>query len=197
MAVNLTYLRRNPKPFWVGFFCLLLIARFSGPAVYAQGTGAAMQGTVTDSTGAVVPGATVTASNTETNLQRTVQSSSRGFYLISNLPPGRYRVQVTSPGFQSSVRENIELVVAQQLTLNVIGPGLTEMDISLFKTTQISERLRMQFRAEVFNVINRTNFGIPGVVVLTPSGAPASSAGKVTRTATESRQIQFGMKLTW
>jgi hypothetical protein len=79
----------------------------------------------------------------------------------------------------------------------LIGPGLAEVDLSLFKTTQLSERWRMQFRAEVFNLFNRPNFGIPGVVVLTTSGAPASSAGVITGTATTSREIQLGMKLIW
>ncbi|OFW39667.1 MAG: hypothetical protein A3J28_12525 [Acidobacteria bacterium RIFCSPLOWO2_12_FULL_60_22] len=79
----------------------------------------------------------------------------------------------------------------------LIGPGLAEVDMSLFKSTQITERWRMQFRAEVFNLFNRVNFGIPGVVVLTPSGTPASSAGRITATGTTSREIQFGLKLIW
>ena len=79
----------------------------------------------------------------------------------------------------------------------LVGPGLAEMDLSLFKNTQINERWRLQFRTEVFNLFNRPNFGIPGVVVLTTSGAPASSAGVITGTSTTSREIQFGLKLIW
>ena len=77
------------------------------------------------------------------------------------------------------------------------GPGLEDVDFSLFKTTQITERFNVQFRAEFFNVLNHTNFGLPSNIVLTTSGAPASSAGLISSTATDAREIQFGLKLRW
>jgi hypothetical protein len=52
----------------------------------------------------------------------------------------------------------------------------------------------LQFRAEVFNVLNRANFGTPNAIVFA-NGAISSSAGLITATATTSRQIQFGLKL--
>jgi len=74
------------------------------------------------------------------------------------------------------------------------GPGLSEVDLSAFKNTVITEKVLLQFRAEVFNVLNRANFGTPNAVVF--SGASYSpSAGLITVTATSSRQIQFGLKL--
>ena len=77
----------------------------------------------------------------------------------------------------------------------LIGPGLTAFDMSLFKTTRISERWGLRFQAEFFNLLNHSNFGIPSTVMLTTSGTPAGSAGFISTTATNSRQIQFGMKL--
>ena len=77
------------------------------------------------------------------------------------------------------------------------GPGLTDVDMSMFKTTRLTERSSLQFRAEAFNLLNRSNFGLPNLVMLTPSGAPASSAGAITTTATTSRQIQLGLKVSW
>lgn len=74
------------------------------------------------------------------------------------------------------------------------GPGLTDVDASLFKTTSITERANLQFRAEVFNVMNHPNFGTPNATVFS-SGAISPSAGLITSTATTSRQIQFGLKL--
>lgn len=74
------------------------------------------------------------------------------------------------------------------------GPGLATADLSLFKTTTISERVSMQFRAELFNVLNRANFGTPNAIVFAGS-AFSPSAGLITGTATTSRQIQFGLKL--
>ncbi len=102
----------------LGLLCLPAIAPAPHSSLYAQGTGAVIQGTVTDASGAVIPGATVTALNVETNLQRAVESNSAGIYVITNLPPGKYRLQVSMQGFQTSIRENIELVVGQQMTLN-------------------------------------------------------------------------------
>jgi hypothetical protein len=84
------------------------------------------------------------------------------------------------------------------------GPGLGELDVSAAKTTTIHERVRAEFRAEFFNVLNRANFTTPNAVVYssgpTPSAATAApalspTAGLVTATSTTSRQIQFGLKL--
>jgi len=74
------------------------------------------------------------------------------------------------------------------------GPGLAELDLSLFKNTAITERVGLQFRAEFFNALNHANFGTPNATVFS-SGAISSSAGVITTTATTSRQIQFGLKL--
>ena len=74
------------------------------------------------------------------------------------------------------------------------GPGLANVDASLFKETAISERARLQFRTEVFNILNRANFGTPNATVFS-NGAVSPSAGLITATATTSRQIQFGLKL--
>ncbi len=74
------------------------------------------------------------------------------------------------------------------------GPGLANLDFSLLKDTAVSERVNVQFRAEFFNILNRTNFGTPNAIVF--SGATLSgSAGLITSTTTTSRQIQFGLKL--
>jgi hypothetical protein len=74
------------------------------------------------------------------------------------------------------------------------GPGLADLDISLFKNTGLSERTNLQFRAEFFNVLNRANFGTPNAIVFSGT-TTSSSAGLITTTATTSRQIQFGLKL--
>jgi hypothetical protein len=74
------------------------------------------------------------------------------------------------------------------------GPGLAEMDASLFKNTAISEHTSLQFRAEFFNVINHPNLGPPNATVFS-SGAANASAGLITTLATSPRQIQFGLKL--
>jgi hypothetical protein len=79
---------------------------------------------------------------------------------------------------------------------SLTGPGLSELDLSATKNSHITERLGLQFRAEFFNIINRTNFLTPNEVVYSAAGSGISpTAGLVTATSTTSRQIQFGAKL--
>ena len=74
------------------------------------------------------------------------------------------------------------------------GPGLVNVDTSLFKNIRISERWKLQFRAEVFNLFNHSNFQYPIEIVFSGTEI-SSSAGAIRTTATSSRQIQFALKL--
>ena len=76
----------------------------------------------------------------------------------------------------------------------LIGPGLADVDLSLFKNTGITEKTNLQFRAEFFNILNRSNFGPPNTTVFSGT-AVSPSAGLITTTATFPRQIQLGLKL--
>jgi hypothetical protein len=78
------------------------------------------------------------------------------------------------------------------------GPPLSETNLSLAKKFAFSERLNLQFRAEIFNVFNHTSFNAPNPVVFAAAaGGPSATAGVITSTVTSSRQIQFGLKLLW
>ncbi|MDQ2777088.1 MAG: hypothetical protein M3Y57_19535 [Acidobacteriota bacterium] len=78
------------------------------------------------------------------------------------------------------------------------GPGLATLDFSALKELPLSEKLKLQFRSEFFNILNHTNFSTPNPVVFTSAGsAPSSTAGVISATSTTSRQIQFGLKLLW
>ena len=80
----------------------------------------------------------------------------------------------------------------------LIGPGFAALDISLLKTTVLTERIKLQFRAEFFNILNHANFGTPNTIVFaSASAAPLPTAGVITSTAGTSRQIQFGLKLSF
>jgi hypothetical protein len=78
----------------------------------------------------------------------------------------------------------------------LIGPGLATWDFSVHKDTKIREQMNLQFRAEIFNLLNRANFNQPNEVVFTPAGV-SPTAGVITSTSTTSRQVQFGLKLLW
>jgi len=80
----------------------------------------------------------------------------------------------------------------------LIGPGLAELDFSLLKNTSLTEKLKLQFRAEFFNIFNSVNFNTPNSIVFTSAGTlPSSTAGVITGTSTTSRQVQFALKLLW
>jgi hypothetical protein len=79
---------------------------------------------------------------------------------------------------------------------SLVGPGLTDVDFSATKKTQLTERLGLQFRAEFFNILNHANFTSPNEVVFSSATSGVSpTAGVITATSTTSRQIQFGAKL--
>jgi hypothetical protein len=88
---------------------------------------------------------------------------------------------------------------------NIIsGPGLVNLDFSLFKNNpirRISETFNVQFRAEIFNIINHANFSLPiepdNTDVFDNTGAPTGTEGLLTTTSTDSRQIQFALKVVW
>jgi hypothetical protein len=84
----------------------------------------------------------------------------------------------------------------------IVGPGLLNFDFSLFKNIpvkRISEKFNVQFRAEFFNVLNRTNFQAPqdtNTISYDPSGQPLPG-GSLDSTVTDSREIQFALKFVW
>jgi hypothetical protein len=78
----------------------------------------------------------------------------------------------------------------------LIGPGLRSWDFSTFKDTRIRERMDVEFRAELFNLLNRANFNTPNLIAFTPTGV-SGTAGAITSTSTTSRQVQLALKVMW
>lgn len=78
----------------------------------------------------------------------------------------------------------------------LIGSGLATWDFSIMKETPITESARVQFRTEIFNLLNRANFNTPSLITFTPSGV-SGTAGAISSTSTTSRQVQFALKLLW
>src|SRR3954454_11474529 len=87
-------------------------------AAFAQAQTASVTGTITDASGGAVPGASITAKNLGTTTTRTGTSDAAGAYSIANVPVGRYDVTVEKEGFTPLHFQNVELTVAQNLTLN-------------------------------------------------------------------------------
>lgn len=102
-------------------FCamLALILCFSPVPGFSQNVTAELRGTITDATGAVVPGATVTIRNVQTNSDvRTIATNADGAYDATFLPYGTYRVTVSKTGFKSYIADNVILHVGDNRSLN-------------------------------------------------------------------------------
>jgi hypothetical protein len=99
------------------------------------------------------------------------------YFDLSQFTPSR-------PGFFGNVGRN-----------TVISPGLANVDLSIFKNTDI-ENARLQFRVEMFNLFNRANFGNPDMTAFI-DGRPNPTAGRITQTRSPARQIQLGLRFTF
>src|ERR1044072_5321270 len=107
----------------------------------AQANAADLQGTVKDSTGAVVPNATVTARNPATNITRNATTNDQGLYRVVALPPGDYEITVEAPNFKKAVMPKVTVTVGQAATVDVtleLGQ-LTESVTISDATTEIVE----------------------------------------------------------
>ena len=110
-------------------FILLLISLCACPlAASAQQETATITGSVKDQTGAIVPKATVTVTNTQTNISVKTEADEAGFYIIPSLRPGEYSVTAESSGFQKIIRTGVTLQVAQvaRIDLTLQAGALTE-----------------------------------------------------------------------
>jgi hypothetical protein len=76
----------------------------------------------------------------------------------------------------------------------LVRPGFRDLDVSLLKTISISERIRLEFRAETFNLLNHANFNFPSSLNVFSGAEISASAGVIVTTANASRQVKFGFK---
>src|SRR5687767_10184276 len=103
-------------PRWIGWVLLVVLAAVT--AAEAQLTRGTISGTVTDTSGAVVPGARVTITNQDTGLVRSATASDDGLYRVPALEPGAYTVRFELDGFQTAENKNIAVKTSDEVTLN-------------------------------------------------------------------------------
>jgi hypothetical protein len=102
---------------------LCLALAFSTLALYSQGT-ASLSGRITDTSGASVPNASITATNQQTGRKSTAASSDTGLFVVPSLPAGPYEVLIEKPGFQSIRQTRVQLAVGGSVNLDfVLKPG--------------------------------------------------------------------------
>ncbi len=106
---------------------------FPAHPIHAQSTQGTVLGTVKDTTGAVLSGATITVTDQDTSAVRTIASDAQGNFEALNLEPGHYKVTTTHEGFQSEVDGDLLLTARQQLRINVTlqaGGGTQQVTVN-------------------------------------------------------------------
>src|SRR5262249_13901609 len=103
---------------------LLILAVIFTPPAFAQAVSATLIGSITDSSGATIPNATVTVTETQTGVSRKTTTSSDGVYTVPYLAPGVYRVEVETTGFKKFSRDNVGLTVSSTVRVDAaLEPG--------------------------------------------------------------------------
>ncbi|MDQ3134652.1 MAG: carboxypeptidase-like regulatory domain-containing protein, partial [Acidobacteriota bacterium] len=114
-----------------GIVSLVLVCCVQAQTIFGR-----ISGTVTDASGAVVPGATVTVTNEATQQTRVVVTDADGFYVATSLPVGTYRVIVEVPGFKKSAKTGSDLAADGRLTVDfTLEPGEVTESVEVSATT--------------------------------------------------------------
>jgi hypothetical protein len=170
-------------------FLLAAVFCLSSSQVKAQSSYGGITGTVTDASGAIVPNATVIATNTGTNEKHQAETSNSGDYRIVSLVPAIYKVEVGAPNFKKFVQTTLTVQVGTTTTLNVIlqiGAASETVEVTteapLLQTesgavgSQVEGKVVQEMPLNGRNVMNLLAL-VPGVVPQqSTSGAPAGNA---------------------
>src|ERR1051325_8044739 len=103
----------------VALLCAIVLSALASAAAFAQTGTSSVRGPVADAQGNVVPGATVTLVNTETNAARTQTSNDSGQFVFDLIPPGTYRLEVEARGFKKSVLTDVRALIAKPTEVGV------------------------------------------------------------------------------
>lgn len=191
----------------VPLLCLLVSALLMliAPSARAQTTTADINGTITDSTGAVVIGASISATNPQTGLVRTTNAGQNGTFDLTLLPPGAYDVKIEAKGFASALQKGVVLTVGQALTLNFsLKPGATGETIMVTGEAPMIEATRSEIAGAVSTaevsalpLLDR-NFSslmslVPGVRPTSGFDPTKTRVGSVSVNGGDGRQYDFNV----
>src|SRR5437660_5388661 len=168
-------------------FCFTVLLLGFVRTSYSQTTFASITGTVTDATGAIVPGATITATHGETNIKTSGTSNEEGNYTIAQLKDGNYTVRTEAKGFKSFVAENVRLVARDLRRVDVkleVGDVATVVVVSGGATLIETETARISNTKDslVLNTIPTNSRSLWAVLNLSP-GLQGQAGSSVTRFA--------------
>jgi Carboxypeptidase regulatory-like domain len=161
---------------------LVLITPVAAQSTYT----AQLSGVVTDSSGAVIPGAKVTLTDEATGVGTTYTTDGRGIYVFTSVRPARYTIRVQAPNMATQERRGVTLAVSQEATLNfTLSPGVVAETITVTEQVPLLDTgnasLGTDVTSEYFRdmpLINRSMFGLVflagGVTETTGSGTQDS-----------------------
>src|SRR5436305_7547919 len=112
---------------------ILVLVALPTCLVFAQTSTATILGVVKDTSGALIPGVSITVKHTDTGQTRTAISSDSGSYNVPLLPVGAYEISTTMPGFKQQVRTGINLVIGQQAVIDLtleVGAAAEQITVS-------------------------------------------------------------------
>ncbi len=164
---------------WIAASALIL----GSSLLQAQSVSGDLVGTVVDATGAGVPNAAVSATNTATNVKSTTSTNANGEYRISNLPAGHYDVAVAASGFAAANLRNVSIHLNQVATANItvqVAGVATTVEVSEAAATidTTTAQLENSYSAKQSQDLPTTSSGF-GVINLSMLNANVASAGGV------------------
>jgi hypothetical protein len=140
-------------------------------------------GTVTDSSGAIIPNAIVTATNTASDVKSSARTNSGGLYRISNLLPGNYNVLATASGFSAFELKGVPVQLNQAATVNItLNPGSVSTTVEVNEATTIIDtttaQIQTTYAAKQISDLPTNTIGV-GVINMSLLQAGVSSAGGI------------------
>lgn len=143
----------------VANIAFLLITNLSAGLIYAQSDRASINGSVKDSSGAVVPGVQVRALNTDTNDEQITVTNGEGLYYVRNLPIGTYSLTFSRSGFRNFERKGLTLQISQIAEVNVVLTVGTQVET--VEVTAEAPLLQSQTAALSMNLTNEAITELP------------------------------------
>jgi hypothetical protein len=177
-GITATYTRRASLAILAG-------AIMSASAVYAQTTSGDIVGTITDTTGALVPNAQVIATNEQTNVKYPATANGNGEYRISNLPSGSYDVSAIAPGFSTKTEKGFDVQLNKQGTLNIqVAPAGTSSTVEVSAAAAVAldtttVQLQQTFSNQELSTLPTATLGLGvlNVSLLSPNVATSGGIG--------------------
>src|SRR5438128_611111 len=137
--------KNRQQEIYMRYVRLVLTILLAGVTLEAQVTTATVYGAVRDSTGAVLPGVMVTATNQGTNLSRDAVTDERGEFALPALPVGRYTLKIELPGFKTYTNQGLDL-----------GAGQTVRQTFTLEVGQVSENITVSETAPLVQTATAT-----------------------------------------